>query len=172
MAIERPEAFDLAGPKTLVGPELQAGDPAPDFTLLNRKLQQVHKSDFAGKPMLISVVPSLDTPVCDLQTKRFDEEAAKLGEKAAMLTISADLPFAQARWCNDNAAKTVEVLSDHFDMNFGTAYGTYVKEARIESRAIFIVDGTGTIRYVEYVPKAGEHPNYDAALAALQQVAG
>lgn len=153
-----------------MGPELKPGDTAPDFTLINRKLQPVSKSDFAGKPMIISVVPSLDTSVCSTQSKRFDDEAAKLGESVAVITVSADLPFAQARWCNEQAAQTATVLSDHRDLSFGAAYGTYVKEVRIDSRAVFIVDRNGVIQHAEYVPVGGQEPNYHAALAALQEV--
>lgn len=170
MTIERPAAFDFFGPKTLVGPELKPGDTAPDFTLLNRKMKLVGKDEFAGKPMLISVVPSLDTGVCSKQSKRFDEEAANLGDSVAILTVSADLPFAQIRWCTDQEAKNATVLSDHRDMNFGAAYGTLVKEARIESRAVFVVDKHGLVQYAEYVPVAGNEPNYVAALQALQNV--
>ncbi len=170
MTVERTGAFDLFGPKTVIGPELKPGDPAPGFELQNSKLQTVTRSDFTGKPLVISVVPSLDTPVCSKQSKRFDEEAAKLGDKVAIITVSADLPFAQARWCNENSATNVQTLSDHMDMSFGEAYGTYVKEARIESRAVFVVDGSGTIRYVEYVPQAAQQPDYDAVLAALKEV--
>jgi thiol peroxidase len=170
MAIEREGAFDFFGPTTLIGPELKPGDPAPDFTLLNGKLKPVSKSDFAGKPMVISVVPSLDTGVCSKQSRRFDEEAAKLGDKVNILTVSADLPFAQGRWCSENDAKNIQTLSDHRNMSFGEAYGTHVKQIRLESRAVFIIDAEGTIRYVEYVPAAGQEPNYDAALEALQQV--
>ncbi len=171
MAVERAQAFDLVGmATTLVGPELKPGDPAPDFTLQNNKMQMMSKSDFAGKPMVLSVVPSLDTPVCSMQSKRFNDEAEKLGDNIAFLTISADLPFAQGRWCKANDASNIQTLSDHLDMSFGEAYGTLVKEARIESRAVFIVDSTGTIRYVEYVPKAAQEPDYDAALEALKQV--
>jgi thiol peroxidase len=170
MAVERAEAFDFLGPRTLIGPELKPGDTAPDFTLINNKLKPVSKQDFAGKPLVLSVVPSLDTPVCSIQSKRFDEEAASLGDKVAILTISADLPFAQTRWCGDQNATNAQTLSDHMDMSFGDAYGTHVKEARVESRAVFVVDSNGVIQYVEYVPKAGEQPNYDAALAALKKL--
>lgn len=170
MAVERAGAFDLFGPRILVGPELKSGDEAPDFKLVNSKLKPVTKSDFAGKPMLISVVPSLDTPVCSKQSARFNQEAANLGDAVHVLTVSADLPFAQARWCGANDAKNLQTLSDHVDMNFGNAYGTHVKEVRIESRAVFIVDAQGIIRYVEYVPQAGQEPDYVAALEALQQV--
>ncbi len=170
MAVEREGAFDLFGPRTLIGPELKSGDPAPDFTLVNNKLKPVSKSNFAGKPMIISVVPSLDTPVCSNQSKRFNEEAANLGDAVAVLTVSADLPFAQSRWCGANDATNLQTLSDHKDMSFGEAYGTHVKDVRIESRAVFIVDKDGIIRYVEYVPAAGQEPDYVAALQAVQQV--
>lgn len=172
MTIERPEAFDFLGPKTLIGPELKVGDIAPDFTLLNAKLKPVSKSDLAGKPLLISVVPSLDTSVCSKQTVRFNQEAATLRDRVHFLTVSADLPFAQSRWCGANDVTFVQTLSDHRDMSFGDAYGTHIKEARIESRAVFVVDAAGVIRYAEYVPAAGQEPNYDAALSVLQQILG
>lgn len=171
MTIERPDAFDLVGTKTtLIGPELHVGDSAPDFTLLNRKLQPVTKTNILGKPTVISVVPSLDTPVCSIQTARFDKEAAALGDAVNIVTVSVDLPFAQARWTKENEAGHVQVLSDHRDMNFGNAYGTHVKDVRIESRAVFVLDAEGTIRHVEYVPAAGSEPDYDAALAALKSL--
>ncbi len=166
---ERAEAFDLVGTMvTLVGPELKVGDVAPGFTLRNQSLQAVSKDAFSGKPMLLSVVPSLDTSVCARQTSRFDTEAEALKDKAFFVTVSADLPFAQQRWCGANNALSGEVLSDYFDMNFGQAYGTYIKEVRLDSRAVFVVDAKGVLQYVEYVPKAVEEPNYDAALQVLQ----
>lgn len=170
MTTERPAAFDFLGPRTLIGPELKAGDPAPDFVLLNNKLEDVRRSDLAGKPMLISVVPSLDTSVCSMQTARFDQEAANFGTALNVVTVSADLPFAQARWCGDHNATNSMVLSDHREMSFGEAYGTLVAGLRIESRAVFVVDKEGVIRYAEYVPVAGNHPDYVAALEALQSV--
>lgn len=172
MTVERAEAFDFLGPKTLVGPALKPGDTAPDFRLLNAKIKPVTKADFTGKPLLISVVPSLDTGVCAKQTVHFNQEAASLSDKAHFLTVSADLPFAQSRWCGANEVKNVQTLSDHLDMNFGDAYGTHVKESRIESRAVFVVDTNGTISYVEYVPVAGQEPDYDAALASLKAAIG
>lgn len=172
MAVERAGAFDFFGPKTLIGPELKPGDTAPDFRLLNAKMRPVTKADLAGKPMLISVVPSLDTGVCSKQTIRFNQEAAKLSDRVHFLTVSADLPFAQSRWCGANDVKNVQTLSDHFDMSFGSAYGTHVKEARIECRAVFVVDAEGIIRYVEYVPVAGQEPDYDKALNALKDIVG
>lgn len=170
MTVERTETFDFLGLRTLIGPELKEGDPAPDFTLLNARLTPVSKSDLAGKPMLISVVPSLDTGVCSKQTVRFNQEASAMGENAAFLTVSADLPFAQGRWCGANEAKHVVTLSDHRDMSFGAAYGVYVKELRILSRAVFVVDAEGVVRYAEYVPVAGNEPDYEAALVVLREL--
>jgi thiol peroxidase len=172
MTVERPDAFVFFGPQTLVGPELKPGDKAPDFSVLDGKLQAHGINDFAGKPLLISVVPSLDTGVCTKQTVRFNDEAAKLSDKANFVTISADLPFGQARWCGANDATHVKTFSDHRDMSFGAAYGTYIKNVRIDSRAVFVVDAAGTVRYAQYVPVAGEEPNYDAALAALNETLG
>ena len=165
--MERANAFDFIGPKTLVGPELKVGDKAPAFVVLGQDLKDVDSTTLAGKPMLISVIPSVDTGVCDLQTKRFNEEAGRMGDKITLLTVSADLPFALRRYCGANEIKNLLVVSDHRTMSFGAAYGTYIKEVRLESRAVFVIDGAGVIRHAEYVPTAGQHPNYDAALAVL-----
>ena len=168
MPQERPGAATLKGnPFTLVGPELKTGDKAPAFTAVGNDLRDVKLADTAGKVRLLSVVPSLDTPVCDAQTRRLNEEAAKLGD-VAILTISMDLPFAQKRWCGAAGVDKVQTLSDHRDASFSQAYGTLIKELRIDSRAIFVVDGNDTIRYVEYVKEVADHPNYDAALAAAK----
>ena len=158
----------LGNPLTLIGPELKAGDTAPDFTLLSSDLKPVGLSDSAGKVRLISVVPSLDTPVCDQQTRRFNQEASSLGDDVVVLTVSADLPFAQKRWCGAAEADQVQTLSDHREMSFAANYGTLVKELRLNSRAIFVVDGGGSIRHVEYVKEIASHPDYDAALAAAK----
>jgi thiol peroxidase len=168
--MERANAFDFIGPKTLVGPELKVGDKAPAFVVLGQDLKDVDSATMAGKPMLISVIPSVDTGVCDLQTKRFNEEAGRMGDKITLLTVSADLPFALRRYCGANEIKNLLVVSDHRTMSFGAAYGTYIKEVRLESRAVFVVDGAGVIRHAEYVPTAGQHPNYDAALAVLAKL--
>lgn len=171
MSLERPGAVTFKGqPLTLVGNELKAGDKAPDFTIIDQSLNPVSLKDFAGRVVLLSVVPSLDTGICSAQTKRFNEEASKLPEEVAILTVSMDLPFAQARFCGVENIDRVTVLSDHRDASFAQAYGTLVKELRLESRAIFVVDRDGTIRYVEYVPEIASHPNYDAALAAVRQL--
>ncbi len=168
---ERPEAVTLEGePMTVIGDALKPGDIAPHFRVVAQDLSEKTLSDYAGKPLVISVVPSLDTGICDLQTRRFDEEAARLGDKATVLTISADLPFAQKRWCSEAAAETVEVLSDHREMSFGDAWGTHVKELRVEQRAIFVVDAEGRIQYAQYVPEIAEHPDYDAALEAINKI--
>ena len=168
--MERANAFDFIGPKTLVGPELKVGDKAPAFVVLGQDLKDVDSATMAGKPMLISVIPSVDTGVCDLQTKRFNEEAGRMGDKITLLTVSADLPFALRRYCGANEIKNLLVVSDHRTMSFGAAYGTYIKEVRLESRAVFVVDGAGVIRHAEYVPTAGQHPDYDAALAVLAKL--
>lgn len=170
MSVEREGAFDFFGPRTLIGPELKVGDNAPDFTLLNGKLQPVTKDTYAGKPVLLSVVPSLDTGVCSKQTSRFNQEAAAMGDKAAFVTVSADLPFAQARWCGANDAENIVALSDHRDMSFGAAYGTYLQEFRLESRAVFVLDAQGNVRHVEYVPAAGQEPDYEAAIAVMREL--
>lgn len=155
-------------PLTLLGNKLSAGDPAPEFKLTANDLSPVSLADSAGKVRLISVVPSLDTGVCDAQTRRFNEEAAGLGENVVVLTVSADLPFAQARWCGAAGVDQVQTVSDHYDMNFGDSYGVHIKELRLDTRAIFVVDGSGKITHAEYVPEMTDHPDYDSALAAAK----
>jgi len=168
---ERHGAVKFKGnPLTLIGPEITVGAKAPEFQVLAHDLSPVTLSSFAGNTLLISVVPSLDTPVCDAQTRRFNEEAAKLPD-VNILTVSMDLPFAQKRWCGAAGIEKVKVVSDHKDASFGKAYGVLIKELRLLSRSIFLVDRTGTVRYVEYVPEVTSHPNYDAALAAAGQQA-
>lgn len=171
--MERPNAVTFRGnPLTLIGKELHPGDPAPDATLVTQDLQSVRLSDYFGKVLLISVVPSLDTGVCSAQTKRFNEEASQLPESVKVLTVSMDLPFAQKRFCGAENIDKIEVLSDHREGSFGQAYGTLVKELRIESRAVFVVDPQGIIRYVEYVPEITNHPDYDSALQAVRTLLG
>jgi thiol peroxidase len=168
---ERQGAVKFKGsPLTLVGPEVKVGSKAPEFQVLTQDLAPFTLSGLKGKTLLISVTPSLDTPVCDAQVRRFNEEAAKLAN-VEILNISMDLPFAQRRWCGASAVNRVKVLSDHKDASFGTAFGTLIKELRLLSRAVFLVDAGGTVRYVEYVPEMTSHPNYDAALAAARQLA-
>src|ERR1022692_4849398 len=138
--MERAGATTMKGnPKTLVGPELKAGDAAPDFSLVDGGLKTVTLKDTGNQVRIISVIPSLDTPVCDAQTKRFNEEAAKL-TGVDIYTVSMDLPFAQKRWCGNYGIDKVKMLSDHKSGSFGEQYGTLIKELRIESRAIFVVD--------------------------------
>jgi thiol peroxidase len=155
---------------TLIGPELKAGDKAPDFNLVDNGLKNVTLADTGNYVRILSVVPSLDTPVCDAQTKRFNEEAAKL-PGVDILSVSMDLPFAQKRWCGAFGVDKVKMLSDHRDGSFGSHYGTLIKELRIESRAIFVLDRNNTVRHAEYVKEVAEHPNYDAALSAARAAA-
>ena len=168
MASERKAITFKGNPLTLIGPELKAGDKAPDFKLLGNDLGEVSFANWKGKTRILSVVPSLDTPVCDLQTKRFNEEASKLPDNVVVLTISADLPFAQARWCGATNSRKVVTLSDHRDMAFGTSYGVLIKELRLLSRAIFIVGADDKIQYVQYLKEITEHPDYDKALSAVK----
>jgi len=154
-------------PMTLVGPELKAGDAAPDFNVVDSGLKPVTLADTAGHVRLVSVVPSLDTPVCDAQTKRFNEAAASL-PGIDILTVSMDLPFAQKRWCGAFAVDKVKMLSDHKDASFGSNYGTLIKDLRIESRAIFVIDRNNRVSYAEYVKEVADHPNYEAALEAAR----
>ena len=172
MASERKGVVTFKGnPLTLVGPEIKVGDKAPDFQVLAGDLSVVTLGKFKGKTKLISVVPSLDTPVCDQQTRRFNEEAAKLPADVNVLTISADLPFAQGRFCSTAGINKLQVLSDHKDTSFGEAYGTLIKELRLLTRAIFIIGSDDKVQYVEYVKEMTNHPNYEAALGALKAVA-
>jgi thiol peroxidase len=154
-------------PLTLIGPELKAGDPAPDFEVVDGTLSPVHLAETGKKTRIFSLVPSLDTPVCDAQTKRFNEEAAKLAD-VDIYTISMDLPFAQKRWCGAFGVDRVKMLSDHKSGSFGSAYGTLIKELRIESRAIFVVSPDNKIKYAEYVKEVSDHPNYETAMAAVK----
>lgn len=155
---------------TVIGEKLAVGATAPNATLRAADQSPVDLSEWAGKVRLISVVPALDTYICDLQTKRFNEEAARLGEDVAVIAISAEHPYNQRRWCGDTGVDKITVLSDHMDMGFGLAYGTYIKEYRLEQRAIFVIDREGKLAYAEYVPEIAQHPDYDAALTAVQRV--
>ena len=154
-------------PVTLVGPELHAGDEAPDFTVVGPDLRPISLSSSAGTVRLIASVPSLDTPVCDMEARRLNDEASKL-DGVTVLTVSADLPFAQQRWCGASDAADIHVASDHRDLSFGQAYGVAVKELRVLARAVFVVDANDRVVYCEYVPEAGEQPNYEAALQAVR----
>ncbi len=153
-------------PLKLAGPELKVGDKAPDFALTAKDLSTVGLGE-GGSVRIFSVVSSLDTPVCDAQTKRFNDEIAKL-PGVEVITVSMDLPFAQSRWCGAFGVDKVKMLSDHKNASFGTNYGTLIEDWRVESRAIFVVGKDNTIQHVEYVKEVADHPNYDAALAAAK----
>ncbi|NUU63985.1 thiol peroxidase [Paenibacillus agri] len=171
MTQERTGVATLKGsPITLIGPALKAGDQAPDFVLSKNLVEEVSLSDYAGKIKLISVVPSLDTGVCDAQTRRFNTEAAELGDDVVILTVSVDLPFAQARWCGAAGIDRVITLSDHKTASFGEAYGVLIKELRLDMRSIFVIDQNDKLTYVEYLSEMGEHPNYEAAIAAVKEL--
>lgn len=170
--MERPGATTLRGnPLTVVGPELKAGDKAPEFQAVDDSLKPVNLESTGHNVRIFSVVPSLDTPVCDAQTKRFNEESAKL-PNVTIYTVSMDLPFAQKRWCGAYGVDHVKMVSDHRTASFGQSYGTLIKDLRIHSRAIFVVDKDNTIRHAEYVKEVGDHPNYEAALAVARSLSG
>ncbi|HEV2200565.1 MAG TPA: thiol peroxidase [Bryobacteraceae bacterium] len=169
--MERPGATTLRGnPLTLVGPELKVGDRAPDFEAVDNGLKAVTLATTGNGVRIFSVVPSLDTPVCDAQTKRFNDEAGKLPD-LAIYSFSMDLPFAQKRWCGAFGVDHVKMVSDHRSGSFGEHYGTLIKELRIHSRAIFVVDKDNLIRHAEYVKEVGEHPDYEAALTVAKRLA-
>lgn len=170
-AQERTGAVTFKGnPLTLIGPEIKAGAKAPEFEVLAQDLSPVTLSTFKDKTLLISVTPSIDTPVCDAQARRFNQEAGTL-PGVEILNVSMDLPFALKRWCGAAGVDKVKAVSDHRDASFGRAYGMLIKELRLLTRAIVLVDNSGTIRHVEYVPEVTAHPNYDAALQAARQIA-
>lgn len=171
MTTERIGELTFKGkPLTVVGNRLKPGDVFPAVTLTAPDWSPVNLGTLRGTVRLISVVPSLDTGICDAQTKRFNAEAEQLGERVKFITVSADLPWAQRRWMNDAEVKHILVLSDHADMAFGNAVGTHVKEMRIEQRSIFVVDKDDVVRYVEYVPEIAQHPDYDAAIEAVKRL--
>ena len=169
--MERKAAITLMGnQQTLVGPEIKTGDTAPDFKMVDNSLKPVTLGDTQGV-RIFSVLPSLDTPVCDAQTRRFNEEAASM-PNVEIFTISMDLPFAQKRWAGAFGVDKVKMLSDHRDGSFGENYGTLIKDVRLECRAIFVVDKAGVVQHAEYVPEVANHPNYDAALEVARGLAG
>jgi thioredoxin-dependent peroxiredoxin len=157
-------------PMTLVGADLKVGDAAPDFTLVDNSLTPVNLASYAGKIKVISAVPSLDTPVCDTETRRFNQEAAGLPADVAVLTVSVDLPFAQKRWCGAAGIDKVVTLSDYRDRSFGLAYGVVIDELKLLSRSIFVVDRNNTIRYIQHVPEVTQEPDYAAVIAAVRQL--
>ncbi len=168
---EREGAVTLKGnPVTLLGSERRAGDIAPDAELTANDLSPVNISSYKGKVCIISAVPSLDTPVCDMETRRFNTEADKLGDDVVILTISTDLPFAQARWCGAAGVDKVLTLSDHRSGEFGEKYGVMIKGLRILARALFVLDREGVIQYVQLVPEVGQEPDYEAVLSAAKKL--
>ena len=160
----------MGKPFSLAGPELKVGDTAPDFEAMDSSLQPMDLEKTGKGVRIFSVVPSLDTPVCDAQTKRFEDEAAGLGD-VNIFTVSTDLPFAQKRWCGTFGISKVAMISDHKSGSFGAHYGTMIDDMRIESRAIFVVGKDDKLVHVEYVKEVGHHPDYEAALAAARQAA-
>jgi len=166
---ERSGLVTMGGsPVTLVGDELKVGDKAPDFVAVDNDVKDVRFSDYKGKVIVISSVPSLDTPVCSLETERFNQEAKKLGDDVKVLTISMDLPFAQKRWCAAEGVYNLQTLSDHRDADFGTSYGVLMKESRLLARVLFVIDTEGVIRYIQVVPEITKEPNYDEVLDAVK----
>jgi thioredoxin-dependent peroxiredoxin len=170
MAEERKGAITMRGnPMTLVGPELKPGQQAPNFTLIGKDMKPVTLDNFKGKVKIIASVPSLDTPVCDAETRRFNEEASKLPGNVQVLTVSMDLPFAAARWCGAAGVNNVTTLSDWRGAQFGEAYGTLIKELHLDARAVFVIDKNDRLVHVEYVKEVANQPNFDAALEAARK---
>jgi thioredoxin-dependent peroxiredoxin len=155
------------GPLTLEGPELKVGQKAPDAELTGNDLSPVKISSFAGKTIVLSCVPSLDTPVCDIQTRKFNEKAGKAGSDVVVLTVSMDLPFAQKRWCGAAGVDHVKTLSDYKGAKFAAAYGLLIKELHLIARAVIVLDKQQIIRYIQIVPEVTSEPDYDAALKAI-----
>ena len=155
-------------PLTLLGDEILCGQEAPEAVVLDNALNPVALSDFRGKVAIVSSVPSLDTPVCDIQTRRFNTEAASLGENVVVLTISMDLPFAQARWCGAAGVEAVKTLSDHRDGQFGLACGLMIEEMRLLARSVLVLDSAGTVRYVQIVPELTDEPDYQSVLDVVR----
>lgn len=167
--MERKNSVTFKGnPVTILGEEVKVGDKAKDFTVLATNLEEVKLSDYAGKIVVISVFPSVDTGVCALQATRFNQEAAKFPSDVQLLTVSADLPFALGRFCADKGIENALTGSDHKELDFGLKYGFVIKELRLLTRGTVIVDRDGTVKYVEYVPEVTEHPDYDKVLETLK----
>ncbi|MDD5518989.1 MAG: thiol peroxidase [Candidatus Omnitrophica bacterium] len=169
--MERNNVVTFKGnPVTLVGDEVKAGQQAVDFKVLAQDLTEKTLGDFKGKVKLIASVPSLDTPICDLEIKRFNDEASGISKDVAIIFISMDLPFAQKRFCQEFNINKIKTLSDHRNADFGLKYGVLIKELRLLARAIFLIDKADTVRYVEYVKEIGAPPNYEAALNAIKNI--
>lgn len=157
-------------PVTLLGPEIKVGDKAPSFSVIAADKSVFTQENLKGKPTIICSISSVDTGVCDRETRRFNEEAKKLGAGAQIVVISCDLPFRQKSWCGAAGVESARLYSDHREVSFGTAFGTLMKELRILSRAVFVIDKQGVVRYVEYVPEGGNEPNYDKAIDAVKKL--
>jgi len=169
---ERKDLVTMKGnPITLVGNELEIGDTVPECEMVDKNLNPVKLSSFHGKVCIITSLPSLDTSVCNLMTRRFNEEAVALGQNFVVLAVSTDLPFAQDRWCVAEDVKNVNVLSDHRDTSFGQSFGILIKELRLLARAVFVIDKQGIIRYMEIVGELTNEPDYEAALDAAKKLA-
>jgi len=168
---ERKQAVTVKNkPITLIGNTVEIGKPAPDFVVIDNDMKPVKLSDFAGKICIICSVPSLDTSVCDIETRKFNKKATQLSGDIVILTISMDLPFAQKRWCAAAGVKNVKTLSDHKDASFGNSYGVLIKELRLLARAVFIVDKDGILRYRQLVSEVSTEPDYDNVFNALQEI--
>lgn len=168
---ERDAAVLFKGnPATLLGPEIKVGDAAPDFQVVDNGLQPVTLATDAGKVRLITVVPSLDTPVCDTMTRQFNQQAAELPDSVAVYTISVDLPFAQKRWCGNAGIDKVQTLSDYQDRSFGLNYGLLLKNLKLLARAVYVIDQNNKVAYAQIVPEVTDEPDYAAALAAVRKL--
>jgi thiol peroxidase len=168
---ERPGIITMKGkPLTLVGQEVKVGDPAPDFTVVANDLSEFRFSSLQGQVCVLCSVPSLDTPTCDIETRTFNEEAAKLGGAVKLLTISMDLPFAQKRWCGAAGVEILKTYSDHREAAFGLAYGVLIKELRLLARAVFVVDKDGKLQHVQLVKEIANEPDYEAVLQAVARL--
>ncbi|MBN1806775.1 MAG: thiol peroxidase [Sedimentisphaerales bacterium] len=168
---ERNDVIKFKGnPLTLLGNELKVGNTAPDAEVLANDLSPIKISSYKGKICVICTVPSLDTSVCDIQTRKFNKQAISFGDDVVVLTISMDLPFAQARWCGSANVKNVKTLSDHAKAEFGNEFGVLIKELRLLARTVFVVDKKGIIRYIEVVEELTNEPDYEAALKAIREI--
>lgn len=170
--MERAGAVTFKGnPMTLIGPEVKAGQPAPEFHLRSYEhggMQTIDNASLKGKPTFLNVVPSLDTPVCQIQTKKFNEQLGAFGDKINAVTVSLDLPFAMNRFCGAESIKGLRNGSDYMDREFGKNWGMLIKELMILARGTYVLDAEGNVVYAELVKEVAEEPNYDAALAAIK----
>lgn len=172
MTEERHNIVTFKGkPATLLGPDIKVGDEAPEFHVVDNSMQAVSLASNLGKVQIITVVPSIDTPVCDTMTRKFNEKAAQLPESVVVLTVSLDLPFAQKRWCGNAGIEKVKTVSDYQERSFGLSYGLFLKELKLLARAVYVIDKTGTVAYREIVKEVTAEPDYDAALAAAMKLA-